>query len=491
MKTYYYKSLVIILILMTNSCKLELEPTDKLTPINLFSKVEGVQNATTGNYGALKDILNFEGQLDQRNTYVRHLYQMSEFPSDNVMISGSTSDNLYISFTRSHFPQMKNSTYMWYVGYKIILGTNLVIENTKTGESSAKDQLIGENYFLRAMVQFDLLRFFANVPSQGKDKPGIILKASSSDPAIAARSTVAESYNQVIADLLKAAELMNNSRGVEYASKEAAWAMLSRVYLYNENFDKSVEYANKLISGGRFQLATRANYVDNFHNTPKSTESIFIIKHNVQDDRGFGSLGSMYLTDQALGWGEVYISETYKKLLDKNPEDIRNRLIKPDLDASGQIRFRNVIYPKYFITKFSYQDGVVTLTSPQYLRLSEVYLNRAESNAKLGKVADAIADLNIIRTRAGLTGNKLYSASNTTSSNIMDAVLEERRLELAFEGHRAYDLYRNNKDTDRSFPGLHLLTGQTKQVIKSNDPRNIYLLPLGELQINPKCVQNP
>lgn len=472
-----------------SSCQLELNPTDKLTPATLFSKYEGIENATVGNYAALKDVLNFEGQEDLRNTYVRHLYQMTEFPSDNVMISGSTTDNLYICFTRAHFPQMKNSTYFWWVAYKIILGTNLVIENTKQGTDAKTDQLIGENYFLRAMAQFDLLRLFATLPVLGKEKPGIILKTSSSDSAIEARSTVSESYTQVINDLLKAEQLMTQSRGKEFASREAAWALLSRAYLYTQEYEKSIEFANKVINSQKFSLASTSNYIDNFHNTQNSTESIFIIKHNLQDDKGTGAIGSMYLTDQALGWGEVYPSESFRKLININSEDIRNKLIKPDLDESGKIRFRNVIYPKYFITKFSYQNGVVTLSSPQYLRLSEVILNRAESYAQLGKKSEAIADVNLIRTRAALSGPKLYN-SNTTNS-VIDIVLEERRLELAYEGHRIFDLIRNKKNIDRSYPGLHLDNGTTNQIIKYDDKRNIYLIPLGELLINPSCIQNP
>jgi len=482
---------MMVLVAVLPACNMNIEPSNLQTTGNLLATSEGAQYATDGNYSALKDVLDFQGQNDPRNFYERHLYQMTAFPSDNLMLSGSTTDNLYYCFTRAHFPQMKNSSYFWFVAYKVILGTNLVIDNTPEGESTTRDQLIGENYFLRAMAQFDLLRLFAQPYSHGTDNPGIILKTSLDDPAIQSRATVGESYQQVEKDLLKAADLMNESRGIAYASKEAAWAFLSRLYLYMEQNDKAIEYAQKVIDSGKFSLATNANYIDNFHNTQNSSESIFIFKNVVLDDKAFAMIGSMYLTAEGLGWGEVYPSKTFRDLLNQHPEDVRNGLIVPDYEDDGKtIKLRNG-YPKYFITKFSYQDDIVTLNSPQYLRLSEVILNRAEANAKLGKDQAALDDVNMIRQRAGLSGTALYTTGNLGGRSVLDIVLEERRLELAYEGHRMYDLFRNKRDMDRSYPGVHLPEGETTQVIPWDDPRNIYYIPVLELNINPDCKQNP
>ena len=211
----------------------------------------------------------------------------------------------------------------------------------------------------------------------------------------------------------------------------------------------------------------------------------------LQDDKTVASIGSMYLTDQGLGWGEIYPSETFRDLLAEYPNDVRNDFIKPDFEADGTtVKTRNG-YPKYFITKFSYQDDVVTLNSPQMIREGEVYLNRAEAYAHLNDVDGALADVNEIRARAGLSGSELYTSTDFKGlSNILDVVLRERRLELAWEGFRTHDLVRNRRNIDRSFPGIHLPNGGS-QVISWEDPRNIYFIPLNELSNNTQMEQNP
>lgn len=483
-KTNYI--LAILVLLFTGSCKLDIQPTDKLTVNNLLSLDDGLEVATSGNYALLKDVLEFGGEVNLNNSYVRHLYQMSEFAGDNVMYTQFSSDPLYLVFTRNHIAAQENSSYFWFVAYKLILGTNLLIENAVEGESPDKDQLIGENYYLRAMAQFDLLKFYAFPYTLGASNPGIVLRTSVTEPQAKARATVGEGYQQVISDLEKAISLMDQNRGVEYASKAAAQALLSRVYLYMEDNTKTIEYATEVINNSGKSLVSRENYIDNFANTQNSPESIFIIKHNnPQDYTGKeGSIGSMYYDDgNNGGWGEVFVSQSFLDLITQHPNDVRNDLILiPGTMKSG--------YPVRYILKFTGQEGLVNLTSPQYLRLSEMYLNRAEANAKLGNDQLALDDVNIIRSRAGLTGTELYTLSNLGGRSVLDIVLEERRLELAYEGHRSFDQFRNKRDMDRSYEGIHLATGETTQIIPYDDPANIFLIPPGELNTNPLCEQN-
>jgi starch-binding outer membrane protein, SusD/RagB family len=493
MKEIKIISILTCLLFLCNSCDLNVSPFDGITKDQLPSVPNGLEYATNGNYAMMKDILTYNGQLDTRNSYVRHFNQMAEYPADNVTLSGSTPDNLYQAATMQHYPTMLNTTYFWYIGYKIINGANQAIEATPEGTSASSDQLLGENYFLRGMVQFDLLRFFALPYTHGTDNDGIVLRLSSGEADEKPRSTVGESYAQVVSDLEKAATLMTteNQRGVEFASLEAAWALLSRVYLYMENNEKAIEYATKVIESPRFSLEPQENYLNSFWNTLSSKESIFVIKHQLQDDKGQGSIGSMYLTDRGLGWGEVYASESFRELITQHPEDVRNQLIKPDLAADGvTVKKRNGI-PKYFITKFSYQDDYVTLSSPHVLRLAEMYLNRAEAYAKTSQSQAALDDINVIRTRAGLSGADLYTLGDLQgAATVLNAVLQERRLELAYEGHRAFDVYRNKQAMDRSFPGVHLPEGQTSLIVNYDNPRIIYFIPNDEIFANPAVSQN-
>jgi starch-binding outer membrane protein, SusD/RagB family len=474
---------------LLGSCDLEIEPFDGVTTDNLSKVPQALTTATNGVYSMLKDQLQYKGQNDFRSTYARNLHQMLEYSSDNVTLSGSTVDPLFLAATREHYPSMENSTYIWNIAYKMINAANQNIESVVEGADAKNDFLLGENYFLRAMAQFDLLRLYAKPFSHGANNKGIVLRLAGSTPDNMPRSTVGESYQQVEKDLLKAAELMatGTSRGNAYGSKEAAWALLSRLYLYMENNDKAIEFSSKVINSPLFELEPNESYLEMFWNTPSSKESIFIMKHMLQDDRGTGSIGSMYLTDNGTGWGEVYISEPLRNLMMMHPEDVRNTLIKPQYKEDGvTVETRNGI-PKYFITKFSYQDGIITLSSPHVIRLSEMYLNRAEAYAKKGGQDQlALDDANVIRARAGIDASDLYTLGDLQgASSVLNAVLQERRLELAYEGHRSIDVFRNKLNMDRNFPGV-----QPHEVISWEANRNIYFIPQDELLYNILAGQN-
>ncbi|WP_235291259.1 RagB/SusD family nutrient uptake outer membrane protein [Portibacter lacus] len=480
----------IILTLSITSCNLDIAPTNLSTIDALLEEEGGIATATNGTYALFKDVLAFRGQEagNLNNDYTRHLYQMSEFASDNVMYTQFSGDPLYLVFTREHIPDQENSSYFWFIAYRMILGTNLIIANAETGVDADTDQIVGENYFLRALASHDLLRFFAKPYSHGRENPGIVLRTSITDENIKARSTVGEGYDQVVADLLKAEELMSdgNSRGVEFGSKLAAQALLARVYLEMEEHDLAIEYADKVINNNQgVKLASNSEYLDNFANTPSSSESIFVIKFTLQDHRGKnGSIGSMYYDDgNGTGWGEVFASESYLDAIRSNPEDIRNELV---LSTGGT----KSGYPIHYITKFSGQDGIVNLSSPQYLRLSETYLIRAEAYAKKGQTQEALNDVNIIRERAGLSGDKLYTTDNIGSKSVLEIVLDEKRIEMAFEGQRYHDLVRNKIDLNRNYIGIHNENGDTRTVIPWDDDRSIFFIPNIELVTNPSVVQN-
>ena len=139
-------------------------------------------------------------------------------------------------------------------------------------------------------------------------------------------------------------------------------------------------------------------------------------------------------------------------------------------------------YPGYMCTKFSYQDGQPLRSSPAMLRWAEVILNRAEAYAHKND-PKALDDVNIIRMRAGLSGDQLMKSENIAErgySSLLDVVLDERRLELSFEGFRALDLYRNNRGIDRRFAGV-----QDWEVlsVEQLDQKFPYVIPFDETSI--------
>src|SRR5699024_10483308 len=110
----------------------------------------------------------------------------------------------------------------------------------------------------------------------------------------------------------------------------------------------------------------------------------------------------------------------------------------------------------------------------------------------MGNYQQAIDDVNLIRKRAGLSGDALYSVNNLKwNDSVLDVVLQERRLEFAFEGLRKFDLLRNDRSIVRNYPGTHLDPGESTQVIQPDDPRIVFYIPENEIELNPNLKQNP
>src|SRR5690606_10353894 len=119
-------------------------------------------------------------------------------------------------------------------------------------------------------------------------------------------------------------------------------------------------------------------------------------------------------------------------------------------DCGFKVQKRNGM-SKYYHVKYTNEGGIEMLSSLIRLRLAEMYLIKAEAYAKLGDDDLALEMVDVLRTRAGLSGNQLFTNDKQGYDSVMDIVLDERRLELTWEGHRSIDVYRNNRTMDRSY----------------------------------------
>ena len=358
-----YTIIILFCLISLSSCLKDVAPSDAITTETLTSTTEGLTNAVNGAYALFKDHVEFNGTADDNNMYLRQYFQLSDFASDDIVCAQVTEDPLFYSFSLNHSPTQTNTRYFWYISYKIISDCNTVIEAVEKEPTTdpARKQLLGECYFLRAFAHFNLVRLFAMPYTQNKSAPGIVLRTSTSDPSIKARSTVEEVYAQVIADAQKAADLMTQSRGIEYASQEAANALLSRVYLYMEDNKNAADYATKVINSGKFTLATASEFQTLFSNAMRSTETIFCIAFTANEDYGkFGSIASMIYSDGNSGWGEEYATSSIRDLMSAHAEDVRWNYIIPLSDGNGGIAKKNGI-ETYYISKFSFQGGSPTL----------------------------------------------------------------------------------------------------------------------------------
>lgn len=534
-------------------CNIDRTPYNSKESDVVLGDATGLRSITLGNYALLKGDASGGG-------FFNNLYRVGEYGGDNIDISGTTTDQFFYYYNYRGIKNNGRSNIIWNNGYKAIVGANRAIIKFAEGKDAETDQLLGENYFLRAYVYFSLVNVFGKPYNQGASNLGVPLKLSDDVNDLPARATVGAIYDQVVKDLQKAEQLMTVDKGNVYASKEAAQALLSRVYLYMENNDKTIEYADKVINSGKYSLLSTTELPLYSTKTPENNqETIFAFKYNKDGDYtdGWYTIGSMYANIQNVGWGEMYASASYLDLINQNPKDARLKFISPKYadpktqavywvqkgnNASGAVtynyKFQKTFqkngstyftmdgvdyqvqteatpnktnyyfvnsggsktyvtldydmdkrngYPKFYILKCSLQEGVPQLWSPVVVRLAEVYLNRAEAYAKKGNVGSALADVNIIRTRAGIPVYTSVSAGMT----LLDTVLQERRLELAFEAQRKYDVFRNKLNMNREYPGTHLNGDNPFYTVPYTNNRIIEYIPEQQIQIQPNLIQNP
>ncbi|MET4106519.1 RagB/SusD family nutrient uptake outer membrane protein [Hymenobacter sp. UYP22] len=364
----------------------------------------------------------------------------------------------------------------WAGGYRTIFTANSFIQNlaANSGKSSAalEAQYTAEAKSIRALAMFHLVNLFAQPYGFTADAshPGVVLQltapksaAEAFDPALRqARATVKEVYDQIEKDLLESIPVLPATYAGANSNiritKGAAQALLSRVYLYKADYTKAADLAGQVITTGGYTL--NASPLTPFR-TYNTKESIFSVAHNPADNPNTNNaIGQHYGPDRR---ADITITP-YFNLTSLSTTDLRRTQL---IDSRGTNRFT---------AKFNLVDNYVPI-----VRYPEVLLNRAEALAQLNGVnTESITLLNQVRSRS----TTAYPATSfLTKAALIDAILEERRLELAFEGHRLYDLLRYKRDIP---PHSTIATA-----IKYNDPRVIFPIPDQQIRLNPNLVQNP
>ncbi|QZT37411.1 RagB/SusD family nutrient uptake outer membrane protein [Halosquirtibacter xylanolyticus] len=513
-----------ILMLLSYSCDIERFPYESINDDNVLATPEGVKKATVGNYSFLK-----------QEYFIKPNHYIPEFGSDNVALSGSTTDGLFYLYNYQRNMNNGHLSGLWGNSYKVIVSCNKLIERIKEGEGSEMDQLLGENYFLRGYLYFTLVNAFGHQYTLDEGAGlGVPIKLSSDVNDYPQRSSVAEVYKQIIVDLEKAEQLMESNKSSCYASKEVAQALLSRVYLYMGAYDMCRKYCDYVMKSQRYELLQGESYRKYSTFVPEDNkETIFAIRTitdvELPSNSAWYTVGSMYASIDGAGWGEMYASYSYLELLREHPEDYRWSFIEAQYTKTDEIKTNAIQwvesyfsekqghqsyryhqasvvsetnslftyketggkteegeividhgvkhyyilfggerievlktymmnvrngYPKYYVLKCSKQEGKTHNWSPIVIRLAEIYLNRAEASAQLGKLKEANDDINIIRRRANISS---YPDVPKDMEQALYRVYKERRLELAYEGHRKYDVFRTKQVLDRRYPGTHTL----------------------------------
>lgn len=434
-----------------------------------ISDLESLTTASTGVYSLFK----------QADYYNRTFLVVPELMTDNCFISIRNSGR-YLNEDR--FTVTNGDSYItgaWQLMNQAIANANLALAASRSisfsaGEQQQANQIIGELYACRALAFFDMIRFYAQPYHFTADAshPGIpVYTEPANEILYPARETVEKSYQQIISDLKQAESLLGSGKKDGHFTLVAAWALLAKVYLYQEDWVNAETYATKVIDDNTYSLLQNQNYVAGWA-AKFTAESILEIGNTPTSNSGSDGIG--YVTEQR-GYGDLLAT---KDLYDTySATDVRRSLILPGARTGGEPQ-------AYFIQK--YPNGVGTKDdNPKVLRKAEVYLIRAEARAELAltdasRRAGALEDLNTIVKRADTQAADV----DLSGQVLIDRILLERRKELAFEGNRLFDLNRKRKN---------VVNIQSDAQTTYTYPNNRFIMPIpyDEMNANPNMVQNP
>jgi hypothetical protein len=438
-------AIFLLLSIVLLSCKKVLDTQSQLYIDQAESIIDkrSAQAALIGAYNALS-----------QNSYQGNTYRyVTNLLSDNIKWVGNTPTNrefdVYAVFATNSRVQE-----LWSAIYKTTNIANNVIEKVPaihdvTLDQTERNKARGEAFFLRALSYFDLVRLWGNVP--------IVSKATETpnDAKDIKNSSSSQVYQFIERDLDSAEALLpatvNRNRATQYAAK----ALKARLYLYQKNWTKAEDYATLIINDSAdFKLVKPYSQ---FYAAKNSSESIFEVDYTINNKNSYA--GNWFQNPTTGGKKEFLPTDDFIALLkDPNIGGSRSALIF----TAGGVTYGNMNF------------HIATGEDQSYiLRLAEMYLIRAEARAQQNKLSEGLKDLNVIRNRANISSIALV----TTTDELVDKIISERRIEFAYESQRWFDLIR---------------TGKAQQVLGITDANKLLLpIPRQEILINSNLTQNP
>lgn len=423
--------LFLLPVLLNTACTkiLDQKPQTALDPSIAFSTKEGVQAGLVGIYDVLQS----------GSYYGLRYFAFADLYADNLSHTGTFPSFAQIANKQLLADNVEVSN-MWNTIYDGINRANNVIfyANAITDASFNKNAAIAEARALRGIMYFDLIRYFGGSPT-GYNKPGGLgvplyltptLKPTDAEPK--ARATEAEVYTAILADLDFAIANIPVSNPNGRLNRNAVIAMKARLQLYREQWDDAETLATTVLS--QFQalpnggLVAGVDYITLFTNKNVKPESVWELQFYTDDAN---SIAFFYYTGATGGRNEITTSSSLANAHEAG--DLR-KPINVSVASPGPPPVPANKTRKY--SRIAGDDNVILI------RLAELYLIRAEARARkaVPDLAGAQSDLNRIRNRAGLA-----NTIAVTVQQLIDAIEQERRIELAHEGHRFFDLRRYNK----------------------------------------------
>jgi hypothetical protein len=469
MNTRYITRIIftVCTVCMLNSCnkQLDLQPTDSIDPEKAFKTLSDINQGVLGAYDP----------LSYNNIYYNSLV------SDEIMLPSENFTGSGFSTYRWQFDG-SNTFESWNENYLAIDRANRVLAiiddiPLKSGEEELKEQYKGELIALRAYCHFELIRFFAS----GYEPTSLgVPYMEKSEVSMPPRLSFAETMAKVDADLVTAKGLIPASfSDKSRITKAAIAAIQARAALYEKSWDNAITYATEAINAA--PLASQSDFSQIW--TDQGDEEVLWKLKMVSGDEHVGSTynDEGYLTDPSatrLLYAASYeLVNTFDQVNDVRFSSYIH--IDPIRETAGKT-------PNIVIKWVGGDPDLSNIADIKLFRTGELYLIRAEAYAEKEKLAEGSADLNALRT-ARITGYADQAFGNKDA--LIDAITAERFKELAFEGHRMFDLRRHNLPVTRE-PN-DAINALGKVLLTSDQAQYEFPIPDAELRANKNMVQNP
>jgi len=460
---------VLALVILLSSCKksfLDLRPYTSVSSDVAITNESDMQAALNGAYG----------NMNSPNLYGRSTPLFGDLVSDNVYIS-TVNSNRYLDFFQINYTTTdENGQGIWQSAYSTILRANNVINSALQGNENI-DQLRGEALAIRGLMYFELVKFFATPYTVDPNALGVPLILVYDPTLKPQRNSVQEVYTQIEKDFTDAANLMTQDKSSGFFTKWAATALLARMYQFKGEWDKALTTAEDVINNSGYSLLQLNDVLSFWQNNTDRGDKLEVLFEIVFDATNNINNSSLpYFYDQG-GYGDALATESLYDLYSN--ADVRKDLFivgSPIRGADAKV-----------VNKFP-NTGAADKDEMKVIRMSELYLIAAEAAYHNNDELTALTYLNDIATER----DPSFAGYSSSGQALLDDILLERRKELAFEGHRYWDLARNNLNVTRvdlanNYPG------NVPLILETSNFRRILPIPQAELDANPNIreQQNP
>jgi|26BtaG_2_1085354.scaffolds.fasta_scaffold00007_51 tetratricopeptide (TPR) repeat protein len=422
-------------------------------------------NGAIENEGQLETaVLGIYDGLQSNFAYGNYYITAQEILSDNGFVLFDNSNRFTDFYRYQHAISSGGSiANMWTIGYRVIARANFVLGFDGMIEGESVDQSFAEARAIRALELFNLVNYYARPYGTVNQDLGIPIPKNFESGTAIERSSVSDVYDEITTQLeLAAANLPSATAGNKARmTKEAAYGILSRVYLYKKDYPKAIQFADLALAGA--DLLGNTDLVNYYLNSMSSGETLFGIGFDALDNPGAND--ALYATWSIGRYEDTAATSEFYNLI--SDTDIRKDLYQ---------EWNTTDNPSpYGVLKFGGVDNDVVV-----IRATEVLLNKIEAMYFTNPAQASTLLVDWVQTNR----DPAYTFSGSGQA-LLDEILLQRRIELAFEGHRYFDMNRYQLDIQRG------ANSTVNSFMPFSDYRRVFPIPLNEMNTNPLMVQNP